>query len=77
MHDLNYTDDGVIIRFYPNTQAGIDAYNIMANAQNGCANIFSFHKNTVFAQLRRAGITISKENPRDLDLEELLHELVG
>lgn len=78
MTDLYYTDDGVIIRFYPETTAGIKAYNTMAKTQDGCAHIFSFHKDAVFRQLRKAGYTVEKmhkENPVDLSDDDLLQVL--
>ncbi len=75
MSDLEYTNDGVIIRFYPNTDHGIEAYNTMTNAQDGCANIFAFHKDAVFKQLKKAGITIAKAKPSKQSIDDILKEL--
>lgn len=78
MVDMTYAcHDGMWTRFYPETPAGDDAYNVMAKAdKDGVVAFLSHQVPGVLSQLRKAGLTVRKAGkPKpisDADLEELL-----
>lgn len=74
MTDLEYTNQGMFTRFYPNTVAGEDAWREMAK-QDGVAAVLSFEAKLVIAQLRRAGYSVSKAKKSTQSIHEILAEL--
>lgn len=76
--DLTYScPDGIWTRFYPETPAGEDAYNVMAAADpQGVVAFLPLQVPGVIAQLRAAGLSVAKARPvKAGDLEAILAEL--
>lgn len=77
--DLTYSSDGIWTRFYPETQAGIDAYNVMAAAdEHGVVAFLPPALPGVLLQLRSAGLSVRKGSAarlEDIDDAALLEEL--
>lgn len=79
--DLTYSaPDGIWTRFYPETDAGADAWRTMADADpQGVVAFVAPQVPGVLSQLRAAGFTVHKAKPRkpmtDAELDELLAEL--
>ena len=63
--DLTYScTDGIWTRFYPETPAGVDAYNVMAAADpDGVVAFMAPQVAGVLRQLRAAGLTVRKAAP--------------
>lgn len=81
MTDMTYAcHDGIWTRFYPQTPAGDDAWNVMARADKDGVVAFLAHQVPgVMAQLRAAGLIVRKA-PKvkpltDAELEAFLAEL--
>lgn len=81
MTDLTYScTDGFWTRFYPETPAGEEAYNVMAAADpNGVVAFLAPMVPGVLAQLRKAGYSVAKAKPakpiNDADLDAFLASL--
>jgi hypothetical protein len=75
MVDLEYRNDGLFTRFYPNTPAGENAWRQMAEQNNGTPTILSVHTDNVLYQLRKAGYSVKKAGKPTHTLEEILAEL--
>lgn len=79
--DLTYScTDGMWTRFYPETPAGVDAYNVMAKADaDGVVAFLAHQVPSVLRQLRAAGMTVRKAKPEkpmtDAEWYELLEEM--
>ncbi len=59
--DLIYSNSNGITRFYPETPAGVDAYNTMAAADaDGVVAFFPQQVASVMYQLKKAGLTVRK-----------------
>lgn len=72
--DLTYsTPDGIWTRFYPETDAGIDAWKIMADADpDGVVAFLAPQVPGVLKQLRDAGFIVRKAKPsKPLTLAEI------
>jgi len=59
MTDLEYMNDGMFTRFYPNTPAGEDAWREMAK-RDGVAAVLTHETKAVIAQLKKAGYSVAK-----------------
>ena len=79
MTDLIYYTDKIFTRFLPETDAGVIAYNQMAEQQScKTATVFNFEAAKVIAQLKKAGYTVSKaKKPKTWTVsdDDLLAEL--
>jgi hypothetical protein len=79
--DLTYSaPDGIWTRFYPETDAGEDAWHVMADAMpDGVVAFLPAQVPGVLAQLRAAGLTVRKARPHKPmtadELDGLLAEL--
>lgn len=60
MTDLIYYTDKMFTRFIPETDAGVVAYNQMAEKINGVPVVFNFEAARVIKQLRDAGYLVAK-----------------
>lgn len=68
MADLVYIQDGYWTRFVPVTDAGAEAWSVMAEAYgNGCVSVPPHHVKSIKRQLRDAGYTVGKAKPMPLD----------
>ena len=84
MTDLTYTQNEFWTRFIPHTDAGIDAFRVIANAdKDGECVVLNMHKDAVLKQMRNAGLVVKKakkptrtEYNAMLD-DEILNELFG
>jgi hypothetical protein len=74
MTDLEYQNDGMFVRFYPNTEAGETAWREMAKI-DGVAAVLSFEARRVIHELRKAGYTVSKAKKVTQSIEDILQEL--
>ena len=79
MTDLTYTQNEFWTHFIPQTDAGIEAFRVMANAdKDGQAAVLNSHKNAVLKQLRDAGYTVKKAKPvTKKDMQKIFDELEG
>lgn len=80
MVDLTYRADGVWIRFYPESEEGLQVWREMAS--NGDDAIFYIYKDSFLSQLRKAGYTVrklatSKPTKFTKEDEELLQQLTN
>ncbi|MGN6451211.1 MAG: hypothetical protein ACTHLK_21990 [Brucella intermedia] len=78
IYDLTYAcHDGMWTRFYPETKAGEEAYNIMAQAdKDGVVAFLAPQVPGVLAQLRKAGMKVRKARKSDApSLEEIFRDL--
>jgi hypothetical protein len=81
--DLTYSaPDGIWTRFYPETDAGEEAWHVMAAADpQGVVAFLPMQVPGVLAQLRAAGLTVRKAKPHkpmtDAELDALLADLDG
>lgn len=79
--DMKYAcHDGIWTRFYPETDAGDEAYNIMAQADpDGVVAFLAPQVPGVLAQLRAAGLAVRKVKPAKIlsadGLDALLSDL--
>lgn len=79
--DLTYsTPDGIWTRFYPETDAGADAWGVMAKADpQGVVAFLPAQVPGVIAQLKAAGLTVHKARPRKpmtgKEIDAMLDEL--
>ena len=76
--DLTYsTPDGIWTRFYPETDAGADAWNVMAKTDpQGVVAFLPPQVPGVLAQLRAAGFIVHKAKPvKPADLDAIFAEL--
>lgn len=79
--DITYSaPDGIWTRFYPETDAGADAWRTMADAMpDGVVAFLPAQVPGVLKQLRAAGFTVHKAKPHkplsDADLDAMLSEL--
>lgn len=79
--DLTYScADGIWTRFHPVTDAGADAWRVMADADpQGIVAFLAFQVPGVIEQLRKAGYVVHKAKPRKPmtgeELDALLAEL--
>lgn len=75
--DLHYTLDGLFIRFYANTDAGEQAWRVMAaESRNAC--FYAFQAKAILKQLKDAGYTVRKIKPKAVtqsEIDEILKEL--
>jgi hypothetical protein len=67
--DLTYScTDGIWTRFYPESDAGHDAFNVMAKADpQGVVAFMPAQVPSVLRQLRAAGLTVHKAKPVSVD----------
>lgn len=73
--DLTYSQDGMFTRFYPETEAGREAWNTMAE-NDGVAAVLNHHAKSVLRQLRKAGYSVAKAKPvTEADMDAILAEL--
>ena len=69
-HDLEYTDDGLFVTFFPVTDAGKEAWGQMAD-QHGTKHL-AIHLPAIKAQLKAAGYTVRKARPsKPLTVDQL------
>lgn len=79
--DLTYSaPDGIWTRFYPETDAGVDAWRAMADQMpDGIVAFLAPQVPSVLYQLRAAGLTVHKAKPHkplsDAELDAMLAEL--
>ena len=72
--DLNYTNDGFMVCFMPNTQDGQNAWNVMAKESDDA--YFPVHQlPSILLQLKTAGYTVRKASKRNINDDEILAEL--
>ena len=64
--DITYVDEGLFVRFMPETPAGEAAWNTMA-AENGGACFLTIHLAAILQQLRAAGYTVRKQRREKSD----------
>lgn len=79
MKDLSYGKEGLFVRFYANTPAGVIAYNVIAQHNNGVGVIFSNHLTATLRQLRSSGLSVGAEKRAkvsDADMDKLLTGLM-
>lgn len=72
--DLTYgCSDGIWTRFYPETDAGVDAWHAMADQMpDGIVAFLAPQLPSVLLQLRAAGLTVHKARPhKPLSADEL------
>ncbi len=74
MTDLETHDDGLFTCFLPNTEAGRDAWRVLA-ANDGSAKVLTIHAENVIRQLRQAGYSVGRRNARLIDAGALLAEM--
>lgn len=74
MVDLEYRNDGLFTRFYPNTPAGEDAWREMAK-ETGVAAVLAIHEKSVIAQLKQSGYSVRKAAKPTQSINEILKEL--
>lgn len=80
MADLTYScTDGIWTRFYPNTPAGTEAWNVMAAADpDGVVAFSQSQVPGVLSQIKAAGLTVRKASPKTItsaELDAMLAEL--
>ncbi len=73
--DLTFTNDGVFVTLYAETEAGKDAWRVMAEQMGGVARIYSLHFASVKAQLKAAGYVIRKATKPAQSIDDILDEL--
>lgn len=78
--DLTYSTESMWTRFYPETDAGADAWRVMADADpDGVVAFLPAQVPGVMAQLRKAGLRVHKAKPRPPlssdELDAMLAEL--
>lgn len=74
--DLTYScTDGIWTRFYPESAAGADAYNVMAAADpDGVVAFMPAQMAGVLRQLRAAGLKVSQAKPVKVTLDDILDD---
>lgn len=77
MTDITYTQDKMFTRFYPETEAGHNLYNQIAEQNNGVAAVLNFEASRVIYQIRAAGFKVAKAKKVTMSDSELLAELVA
>jgi hypothetical protein len=77
MPDLYYSTNGYWTRFIPASDAGDDAWRVMAMQTGGEDAVFPpDHVKPVIRQLRKAGYTVEKIKPeKPGEIDEILAEL--
>jgi len=74
--DLTYTTTGMFIAFFPETDAGKEAWNEIASKTNGTGKIFPIELDNTLHALRQAGYVVNKaKKPIKKDLQDILNEL--
>jgi len=74
--DLTYTTDDMFTSFYPETKAGEEAWQVIAEQTEGSGAVLTIHAKSTIAQLRRAGYSVRKAEPTTvMSDDELLAEL--
>lgn len=77
--DIEYYNDGLFIRFMPNTQDGVSVWNTIAADNDGVAAVLAIHGEAVIRQIKAAGYSVSKARKvsmADINMDdELLAEL--
>ena len=74
--DLTYScTDGIWTRFYPESDAGTAAYNVMAAADpDGVVAFMPSQVASVLYQLKAAGLTVRKAKPVASKLDDILDD---
>jgi predicted Fe-Mo cluster-binding NifX family protein len=75
MADLTYSQDNIWTRFYPETEAGKEAWDAMHNQGSVNATVLNSHAPSVIYQLKKAGFKVSKAKPCKLTMDDILKEL--
>lgn len=79
MTDLTYTTDDMFTRFYPETKAWEEAWQVLAEQTEGSGAVFNFQSKSTIAQLRKAGYSASRrmssEEMSSEEIDTLLAEL--
>ena len=81
--DLTYTDNGVWVNFYPETDAGRAAWDVMLNHDQSTgtgATFLTIWKKEILSQLRRAGYSVHKVKSKkatDAELQALVDALAA
>jgi len=74
--DIEYKNDGLFTRFYPNTQEGVSVWNSIAqNDDNGLMVLLTIHAKNFIKQARAAGYSVSKCKPIKISDDDLLDAL--
>lgn len=72
--DIEYRNDGMFTRFYPNTAAGEAVWREMAK-QDGVAAVMGFEAAKVIKQIRASGYTVAKAKKPEMTIDQILNEL--
>lgn len=79
--DVTYTESGLFVAFYADTQAGEEACRELAKHSEGTCKFLASQKAGVIAQLRAAGYRVAKAKPHKplapAELDRLLEALEG
>lgn len=74
--DLTYSDDGLFVRFLPETTAGEDAWRELAERSEGTGAFLMIHRDGIIRQLRAAGYRVAKRRASKADdTDAILAEL--
>lgn len=74
--DLTYIEDGLFVRFLPETPAGEDAWRQMAAVSDGSGAFLVTQRASIIGQLRAAGYRVTKSRPTKAgDIDAILAEL--
>lgn len=74
IYDLEFSNNGLFTRFFPNTLEGEVAWKEMHKTHPE-AIVLTIHANSVIAQLRKAGYSVAKQKPCKLSTDQILAEL--
>jgi len=75
MTDLTYKTTGLFTTFYAETEAGEDAWRVIAKENEGNAKIFTIHLDRVLYDLRNAGYVVNEGRNRVMPIGKILKEL--
>lgn len=75
MTDLTYSQDSIWTRFYPETEAGKQAWQAMHDQGSVNATVLNSHAAIVIYQLKKAGYKVSKAKPCKMTIDDILKEL--
>lgn len=77
--DVTYTESGLFVAFYADTQAGEEACRELAKHSDGTCKFLAPQRAGIVAQLRAAGYRVAKAKPHKPmaagELDALLEEL--
>lgn len=74
MADIEYFNDGIFVKFIPNTKDGEHIYNTMANEMNGNPTILKRDLKNVLHQIKKAGYTVKKAIRPKTTIDDILND---